>query len=385
MPLRLRVLPRADEKPAEEQIPATERIVEFDDTVDEIRIGRRSDLELTLPFKALSGLHARLLRKRTTSGERGHAWLVEDLDSKNGTFIGQKRLKEGEQRLMFAGDRIDLGPVKVLFDGHAAPMSGAEGTATIARRLVNDLLLASPGAGAPTLSVISGTEQIETLKLLDRERPYFIGRAKTCDLCFQYDELSRQHASFTRTWNGVVLRDQGSKNGVIVNGIKVTSQRLSDGDEIEIGPLKLRLLDPEDKYLRDLEGGDRNERAPRGDSGPKPEVVMPAAMAVQLPPLPAPAPPEPSPSDPPRKVSRLAPRPEPAPAGAPAAPPRGTPAQTLDVFHPAIAAHRPPPDVRPNEAHEQTMVKRARKTMYFAVTVLAIILIVAVVLVLGSE
>jgi len=31
MPLRLRVLPRADEKPAEEQIPATERIVEFDD------------------------------------------------------------------------------------------------------------------------------------------------------------------------------------------------------------------------------------------------------------------------------------------------------------------------------------------------------------------
>ena len=112
---------------------------------------------------------------------------------------------------------------------------------------------------------------------------------------------------------------------------------------------------------------------------------MPAAMAVQLPPLPAPTPPEPSRSDPPRKVSRLAPRPEPAPAGAPAAPPRGTPAQTLDVFHPAIAAHRPPPDVRPNEAHEQTMVKRARKTMYFAVTVLAIILIVAVVLVLGSE
>jgi hypothetical protein len=55
------------------------------------------------------------------------------------------------------------------------------------------------------------------------------------------------------------------------------------------------------------------------------------------------------------------------------------------VFHPAIAPRRPPPDAKPNEMHEQTMIKRARKTMYFAVTVLAIILIVAVVLVLGSE
>jgi len=106
-------------------------------------------------------------------------------------------------------------------------------------------------------------------------------------------------------------------------------------------------------------------------------------MAVSLPPRPAPPPPEPSPSDPPRKVSRLAPRPDPA-APAPAAP-RKTPAQTLDVFHPAIAPRRPPPDAKPNEMHEQTMIKRARKTMYFAVTVLAIILIVAVVLVLGSE
>ncbi|HXU00058.1 MAG TPA: FHA domain-containing protein [Polyangia bacterium] len=361
--------------------------MEFDDKVDEIRIGRRTDLELSLPFKALSTVHARLLRKRSSEGERGHAWLIEDLDSKNGTFVGKKRLKEGEQRLMFAGDRIDLGPVKVLFDGHAAPISGAEGTATIARRLVNDMLLASPGAGAPTLSVISGTSEVETLKLLDRDRPYFIGRAKSCDMCFPLDELSRQHASFTRTWNGVVLRDQGSKNGVQVNGITVISQRLRDGDEIEVGPLKLRLLDPEDKYLRDVEGGDRAERAPRGDSAPKPVVVMPAAMAVSLPVLPTPAPATlPTPADgdaPPKKVSRLAPRPTAEPTGA--APPPSAQPQTLDVHHPAISARRPPPDVRPNETHEQTMVKRARKTMYFALTVLAIIAITAVALVLGSN
>src|SRR5262249_57760292 len=136
---------------------------------------------------------------------------------------------------------------------HWAGGAGAEGPATIARRLVNDLFLASPDASAPTLTVISGAPNVETLKLVDRDRPYFIGRGKNCDLRFDLDELSRQHASFTRGWNGVILRDLGSKNGIQVNGNRVTTQRISDGDLIEMGPLKLRMMDPEDKYLRDLD------------------------------------------------------------------------------------------------------------------------------------
>ena len=183
MPLRLRVIPRADQQKAGAGEPApTERIVEFEDNVDEIRIGRRLDLELTLPFKALSGLHARLRRQGSGGGERSHTWVIEDLESKNGTFVGKSRIKPGEHRLLFAGDRVDLGPVKVMFDGHSQAIPGAEGTATIARRLVSDLLMGAP-VSAPTLSVISGaSKEIESLKLLDRDRPYFIGRDPGCDL-----------------------------------------------------------------------------------------------------------------------------------------------------------------------------------------------------------
>jgi len=386
MPLRLRVLPRADQKAdaGEGEVAPTERIVEFPDNVDEIRIGRRADLELTLPFKALSGVHARLVRQKSSGSEPGHTWLLEDMDSKNGTFVGKSRVKPGEQRLMFAGDKVDLGPVKVLFDGHSQPTPSAEGTATIARRLVSDLLQASPGASAPTLSVISGTSEIETLKLADRDRPYFIGRAKTCDLSFPHEELSRQHASFTRTWNGVVLRDQGSKNGILVNGnLVATTQRLSNGDEIEMGPLKLRLLDPEDKYLKELEGPDRAERAPRGDAGPKPVVVMPAALAVSLPPTPAPPPVEPGPGETPRKVSRLAPRPAPGDGSASPATRQSAPGPALfDEHHPAIAAHRPPAD--PDMQAYEHDVGRARKTMWFAAAVLFAILAAVVYLTLGS-
>jgi pSer/pThr/pTyr-binding forkhead associated (FHA) protein len=387
MPLRLRVTPRtdqkADQKADEGEVATTERIVEFEDNVDEIRIGRRGDAELSLPFKALSSLHARLLRKRTSTGERGNAWLIEDLESKNGTYVGKNKLKPGEQRLMFAGDRIDLGPVKVVFDGHTQPTPGAEGTSTIARRLVNDLLLASPGSGAPTVSVIAGAKDVETLKLLDRERPYFIGRAQECDLSFPFEELSRKHASLTRTWNGIVLRDLGSKNGILVNGVAMTSQRLRDGDEIEMGPLKLRLMDPEEKYLRSLD--DQADRDARSDEAPKPQIAWPAALAVAVPPTPAATPAAPGPgetSSSARKASRLAPR--------PAAPGSAAPASTLeqrsilDEHHPALAAHRPPADPQPDLGHEQTEVRRARKTMYFAIAVLLAILGAVVYLTLGN-
>jgi pSer/pThr/pTyr-binding forkhead associated (FHA) protein len=389
MPLRLRVIPRAEQKAGDSEPASTERIVEFADDVDEIRIGRRSDVELSLPFKALSGLHARIRRQASGSGERSHTWVIEDLDSKNGTFVGKGRIKPGEHRLLFAGDKVDLGPVKVMFDGHSQATPSAEGTATIARRLVNDLLMASPGASAPTLSVISGAQEIETLKLLDRDRPYFIGRAPDCDLSFPHEELSRQHASFTRTWNGVVLRDQGSKNGIIVNGIVVTVQRLSDGDEIEMGPLKLRLMDPEDKYLRELEGPDRLERAPRGEAGPKPAVVMPAALAVSLPPTPTPSPPpaEPASGAAPRKLSRLAPRPAAGPpesTGSSSRAPRLEPRTALDEQHPAIAARRPPADAQPQQEYEQTEVRRARKTMWFAAALLFAIVAAVVYLTLGA-
>jgi pSer/pThr/pTyr-binding forkhead associated (FHA) protein len=388
MPLRLRVIPRAEQKAAEGEPAPIERIVEFADSVDEIRIGRRLDLELSLPFKALSGLHARLRRQESGGGERSHTWVIEDLESKNGTLVGKSRIKPGEHRLLFAGDKVDLGPVKVMFDGHSQATPSAEGTATIARRLVSDLLMASPGASAPTLSVISGaSKEIESLKLLDRDRPYFIGRAPGCDLAFPHEELSRQHASFTRTWNGVVLRDQGSKNGILVNGSVVTAQRLSDGDEIEMGPLKLRLMDPEDKYLRQLEGPDRVERAPRGDNAPKPVVVMPAALAVSLPPTPTPPPPaaDPASGATPRKVSRLAPRSVPgAPdsTGGSSGAPRLQPRLALDEQHPAIAARRPPAD--PQQQSYETEVRRAHKTMWFAAALLFAIVAAVVYLTLGA-
>ena len=145
----------------------------------------------------------------------------------------------------------------VIFDGAVAdgsptPATGTEGTGTIARRLVNDLLASDPGAGAPTLTVVRGARPA-TLRLDAVARRYVVGRSVGAALRLVADEISRVHAVFTCDCEGVTVADLASKNGVHVNGRRVVTQTLRDGDIVEIGPIALRLDDPAARYLRALE------------------------------------------------------------------------------------------------------------------------------------
>src|SRR3954465_7015992 len=107
MPLRLRVIPPSSRQSASSG-DAAERAIDFDDVVGQIRIGRRADLELSLPFAPLSGVHARLVR--ATDDKTPH-WVLEDLGSTNGTFVAGKRLKPGVQCPMKAGTQIKLAEI----------------------------------------------------------------------------------------------------------------------------------------------------------------------------------------------------------------------------------------------------------------------------------
>ena len=76
------------------------RVFEHSPEADEIVIGRSSKADLTLPDRAMSRSHARLFR----DGER---WLVEDMGSRNGTFVNQQRV-EGSMPVV-NGDEIAIG------------------------------------------------------------------------------------------------------------------------------------------------------------------------------------------------------------------------------------------------------------------------------------
>ena len=246
MPLRLRVIPSSRSKGRARKQPAGERAIEFADGVGQIRIGRRSDLELSLPYSPLSGVHARLVRAggdNSAGGQKNDHWLLEDLGSTNGTFVGGERLKPGVKHALTAGTQIALAQVKLIFDGE---VPGTEATETYVRRQISDLFSPGPAAAtAPFLTVVSGVKGGATFRFVERNRHYTIGRARACDFRIKADEVSREHAAFTWRDEGVEVADLGSINGVIVNGERALEpKRLYDGDLVQVGPVKLRLFNP---------------------------------------------------------------------------------------------------------------------------------------------
>jgi hypothetical protein len=66
-----------------------------------------------------------------------------------------------------------------------------------------------------------------------------LGRDNSADVVLDDPGISRQHTEIRVTSDGPHLianiRDLGSTNGTFVNGERVTSQRLKDGDRINVG------------------------------------------------------------------------------------------------------------------------------------------------------
>src|SRR5437016_1571936 len=75
---------------------------------------------------------------------------------------------------------------------------------------------------------------------LNRDR-FTLGRSSTNELCYAEDAgLSRQHLSIEKTGDEWVVRDLGSKNGTLVNGVRITSAHpLGPNDRITAGHLVL--------------------------------------------------------------------------------------------------------------------------------------------------
>ena len=62
-----------------------------------------------------------------------------------------------------------------------------------------------------------------------------IGRARDADLHVRSDRISRHHAILERKGTDYVIRDNDSVNGILLNGIKIHSAVLRDGDVVQAG------------------------------------------------------------------------------------------------------------------------------------------------------
>ena len=67
---------------------------------------------------------------------------------------------------------------------------------------------------------------------------YLFGRGAECHVRPNSEWVSRQHCMLRVTGQAVSLRDLGSRNGTLVNGVRIVEEcNLSHGDLVEVGPL----------------------------------------------------------------------------------------------------------------------------------------------------
>lgn len=105
------------------------------------------------------------------------------------------------------------------------------------RNCGKDLNAAAIGFLIP--SVVPGLEQ----EIEIRRLPFVVGRARQCDLFLNLSSVSRQHATFEYHDGRLFLTDNGSVNGTHINGIRISSSPLADGDRIRIGSTEFDFRD----------------------------------------------------------------------------------------------------------------------------------------------
>jgi len=93
-------------------------------------------------------------------------------------------------------------------------------------------------AHGPALVIRAGGGRVGESFALDGERAR-IGRRPDSDVFLDDITVSRDHALMIHRGDAWYLDDLGSLNGTYVNRSRIESQRLEEGDEVQIGKYKL--------------------------------------------------------------------------------------------------------------------------------------------------
>jgi pSer/pThr/pTyr-binding forkhead associated (FHA) protein len=230
--------------------PAREFSYDFRQAV--ISLGRDPSNDIQVPLTTVSRRHARIFY------EHGD-YFLEDLGSTHGTDHNGRKLTKGEKKLLRDGDSIAIMSFSISFKTTAGTLldrQPGEKTEQLARRMVQEVLSTLGSKSEPAaLRVMNGPDEGKRFEISEEQVEVTIGRSPDCDLPLNDQNISRRHCLIKRNWHAFTAQDLGSKNGVLVNGKKIEGQfNLKDGDDIQIGGVKLVFIDPPSRLLDQFGG-----------------------------------------------------------------------------------------------------------------------------------
>jgi pSer/pThr/pTyr-binding forkhead associated (FHA) protein len=175
-------------------------------------VGRDPQAGVSVPVEGVSRQHAKITWD-------GKAYWLEDLKSTNGTFLNSQAVSRERLRHL---DVITLGKeVDLIF-----VLRGGADTAPAKKLGILRAALApeGPEGGSP------------------REIPrgeITLGRSPACNVIAESGAVSKVHARIERTADQLVLEDLGSANGTFVNGNRVMTAFLQNGDTLSLAGVEV--------------------------------------------------------------------------------------------------------------------------------------------------
>lgn len=259
----------------------SDAVYEFEQ--DRILIGRGSGADINLPHASVSARHAII-------EQRSGRYVLIDQTSTNGSSVNGATLVALRPKSLRDGDRIEIGTF-VLHWREGVPVvrgTSAIRTASLARRLLMNML--GTRDGSAKLVVLQGNDQGRTLVLPPPPARLVVGRHEACDLPLRDPDASREHFELVVDADGTLVRDLGSKNGLLINHRPLREKRLADRDEIALGDTLMVFEDATERALK------MTEQAP-DEEIPATAVHTIPPRTSSAPPDPPPPPPEPEPAD----------------------------------------------------------------------------------------
>ena len=167
-------------------------------------IGRDPKIPISVPVEGVSRQHARIKWD-------GKSYWIEDLKSTNGIFLnGQPAVRERLKHL----DVIGLGKeLDLVF-------------------LVRSTDTPSTRQGIVQATLVPEAEGAQAVTIGPGE--ITLGRSPTTNVVVDSGAVSKVHARIERTIDQLVLEDLGSANGTYVNGARVMTAFLQDGDVVSL-------------------------------------------------------------------------------------------------------------------------------------------------------
>lgn len=104
---------------------------------------------------------------------------------------------------------------------------------------VGTLTLLSTATDESDLQDLSGVEELSSAVWQIESQRTTIGSLSSANIRIEHPTVSRKHAQIEVDSRGYRIIDAGSKNGVMVNQVKVLNAFLRDGDLVSIGGVKL--------------------------------------------------------------------------------------------------------------------------------------------------